>query len=209
MDSLNTLGEETKNMRPAYAIYVLESQWTWDHFNTELATFTVEGREGHRWQTEFECLVDATCPEEQKDMILRRLERVAEEQNNCQMDSTPHLICLYRVVDYDGILRVSPREGETPKLNLTLELICKFDENNKPIMPGKGEMGTRTEDGHIYRESPEDVWTNKKSGVAVAKFTSSYFQIRVPGRDSQDVAGTDAEERAFLSAGLFIKQRTS
>ncbi len=122
-------------MQPLYAIYLLESEWTWDHTNTEIATLTVEGAEGERWQKEFECLVDPLCPEHIKRSVVENLKTVATAQNNCQMDSTPRLVRLYRVTDYDGILRINPQKGESPKLNLTLKLICEFDCENYPLIP--------------------------------------------------------------------------
>lgn len=122
-------------MRPAYAIYVLESEWSWDHTNREIATFTVEGVEGQRWQEEFECLIDPLCPEDTKQSIIRDFKDVAKMQNKCQMSCTPHLLRLYRVTNYDGILRYRTPKGKTPKLNMILELICEFDQQGNPIIP--------------------------------------------------------------------------
>lgn len=122
-------------MKPAYAIYVLESEWTWDHFNRELATITVEGTEGHRYRQEFECIAESDCPERIKEKIVSELKDIAKSQNQCPMESTPRLIRLYRVIDHDGILLRRPRAGETPKLNFTMQIICEFDSHGNPTKP--------------------------------------------------------------------------
>lgn len=123
-------------MKPAYAIYVLESEWSWDHTNKEIATFTVEGIEGDRWQQELECLIDPLCPEDVKNGIMEDFKDIAKIQNKCRVNCTPHLLRLYRVVNCDGSIVQQPTSKRgAPQVNLTLKLICGFDRKGNIIIP--------------------------------------------------------------------------
>ncbi|MDE1970414.1 MAG: hypothetical protein KGI50_02430 [Patescibacteria group bacterium] len=126
-------------MVPSYAIYVLESQWTWDHCNTEIATTTVEGREGQRYERELECLVDPHTDKSILRDILNDLKRIAQAQNKCAMNPAPCLVRLYRVIDYEGILCGSLHGGEAPTLSFKLKLICEFDREGNPVAPKNHE----------------------------------------------------------------------
>jgi len=127
-------------MKPPYAVYLLESKWAWDHFNTEIATITVEGVEGERWQSELEKLIDPSCLLSERDSMLLNLKEIAKAQNNCVMDRTPQLVCLYRVVDSDPVLGLLYGRGNNATLKLTLQLICEFDSAGNPVMRKKDEV---------------------------------------------------------------------
>lgn len=124
-------------MRPAYAVYLLEVQWVWDHANTAVATITVEGVEGERYDTEFERLTDPSLPPGQKEMMLAELRRVAAALNRSTMGEG-RLVRLYRVEDYDGVIRIPPRpqdfqRGQSAELRLQLMPICSFDTEGNPV----------------------------------------------------------------------------
>ncbi len=126
-------------MQPAYAIYLLESRWTYDHSNTEIATITVEGREGQRWQMELEDLLKPELNANIKKMTIKELREIA--QNQCGTQSgICRLIRLYRVVDHEGLTVNSPLTVEleggrkTASVSLKLKPICDFDENDR-ILP--------------------------------------------------------------------------
>ena len=124
-------------MRPAYAVYLLEVQWAWDHANTAVATITVEGVEGERYETEFERLTDPSLPSGQKKMMLAELKRLAAALNRSVMDAG-RMMRLYRVEDYDGVIRLPPlpqdfQRGQLAELRLQLKPICSFDEEGNPV----------------------------------------------------------------------------
>ena len=104
--------------------------------NTEVATITVEGREGARTQTELELLADPYGDDLEKRAIIKQLESIALAQNNSVMETSPTLVRLYRVTDMEGILRLPYQNGKSARLDMALELICEFDHENQPKQVG-------------------------------------------------------------------------
>ena len=123
-------------MKPAYAMYVLEVQWVWDHHNTEIATLTVEGCEGSRWQLEFEALGDPNVGLVMKFVLLEDLKRLAKTLNRGV--EAARMVRLYRVTDHEGITLRSPSStdlagGATAEISMKLAPICDFDELGNPV----------------------------------------------------------------------------
>jgi hypothetical protein len=124
-------------MKPAYAVYVLEVEWSWDHSNREFATLTVEGTEGNRYEPEFEKLLDPTFPPERKVSMLDELRRVTSALNRSAMGEA-RMRCLYRVTDYDGVAvrPVHPAAldaGHAVMMQMWLQPICRFDADGAPV----------------------------------------------------------------------------
>lgn len=122
-------------MKPLYAVYLLESQWSWDHANREFATITIEGKEGERYEKGFEELLNPECPIDVRKSMLEDLLKIARAQNKCAMTDAPHLVALYRVMDAGGILLSSLRRKNVENLDMNLKFICAFDSKNQPVAP--------------------------------------------------------------------------
>ena len=129
-------------MHPRYASYLLESEWSWDHTNTEFASIVIEGVDGERWEPELETMLSPNCPLEQKKAMLHRLLSLAGLQNSCQMSDKPRLVRLWRLKDLTGNIPRGYRPnhcemGKRYNLNMELELVCEFDNDNNPVLPPK------------------------------------------------------------------------
>ena len=123
-------------MKPAYAVYVLEVKWVFDHHNTEIATLTVEGCEGSRWQPEYEVLGDPNVGHLMKHALLENLWRLARTLDRGL--GSVRMVRLYRVSDHEGITLRSPSStdlagGATAEISMKLVPICDFDEQGKPV----------------------------------------------------------------------------
>ena len=119
-------------MNPAYAIYILEMEWTWDHANHEFTTITIEGCEGARAEQDFE---EQIKTEGGKRVLVNRLRKIADTVAYQPMGKSK-LICLYRVVDDSSQnleLGFHQRNGLKIELRLVLEPICRFDRNDNVI----------------------------------------------------------------------------
>lgn len=120
-------------MKPDYAVYVIEISWSFDHTNFEYATITNEGRDGQRYEPDFEEII-ASGNSSQKKMMVAYLRRLANTLNGGPAGAgAVKLIRLYRVVD-DGsnfVSGLSRKNGSTVKLEMTLKPICDFDSKDE------------------------------------------------------------------------------
>ena len=135
--SVLQLDGETNSMRPPYAVYVLEVVWSWDHANTALVTLTIEGCEGSRYEPEFEQLVNPDFDSGHKASMLAELKRIAKTVQRSVVNSY-RLEKLYRVEDYDGIIRFPQTKepflaGTSATLSMKLKPICAFDQDGNPV----------------------------------------------------------------------------
>ncbi len=129
-------------MKPAYAMYLLQVEWTWDHSNTEFATITVEGREGCRYEPEFERLLDPDFPQVRKSGMIEELNAVAQAVARGTPGSC-RVVRLYRIEDAVGILNGGQPNGafaagSLAVMQMTLRPVCEFDSEGAPIAP-KGQ----------------------------------------------------------------------
>ena len=121
-------------MKLPYAVYLLQVQWVWDHFNTEYATLTVEGQEGQRYESGFEILVDPKASRVDKEQKLSELREVAEALDRWGGDPAAKLVRLYRVVDQEGMYNPV---GAAHEIRMKLETVCEFDAEGNPVAPAR------------------------------------------------------------------------
>lgn len=124
-------------MKPAYAVYALQVEWTWDHANDEIATFTVEGTEGCRYEPEFERLLDPEFPKHRKEAMLDDLRAIAAALGRGTAGDSK-IVRLYRVEDTVGMLNggqpdAAFKAGRLAVVQMTLRPICSFDAEGQPV----------------------------------------------------------------------------
>lgn len=126
-------------MVPPYAMYLLEAVWVNDHYNREFATLTVEGREGQRYETGFEVLVDPEGDPGDKAAKLSELREVAHALRRHYGGShtasviPARLVCLYRIVDQGEMPWAGNSNSRLRELHMKLEPICTFDGDGNPV----------------------------------------------------------------------------
>lgn len=122
-------------MKPPYAVYLLVSEWSWDHTNREIATITIEGRAGHRYEKEYERIISEASPRELKQLA-STFRQIAEAQGGTFTGSL-HLVCLYRVIGWSGSLlspsHVGLLHGQTRNISMALKPVCTFGASDTII----------------------------------------------------------------------------
>ena len=112
-------------------IYVLESEWAWDHYNIEYATITAEayGLDG-KPSNGYDSMGDPLHLSNVDRAFVANLVRLAQEQNG-STSSEPRLVRFYRVCK-EGIQH---KYGENGEVIMTIKMVplCDFDANNNPI----------------------------------------------------------------------------
>ncbi len=123
--------------------FVVTGNWSWDHSNSQLATFTIEGDEAEEWRSDPLPMDTPLTPdnfskyfEAKRDYFLSRIKKLLTALDDSIMGKIrPGSLYEVRSGSYFNAGPPTQRkeEAEINAFNLTVEWLCNLNENGEPI----------------------------------------------------------------------------